>query len=150
MKSLPYFIALLLCFASFTASSQSDVSQDDSRLSETTFSVVEQMPEYPGCESVLDNTARKNCAYKNMIKYISDNLVYPSEAKAAKLEGTVVVSLIVDKEGAITKTQVVKGFDPACEAEALRVINEMPNWKPGMMRDRPVAVSMNLPIRFSL
>jgi len=76
--------------------------------------------------------------------------VYPAEAKAAKLEGEVMVSFVVSEEGEITKAQVVKGFDKACEAEALRVVKKMPKWTPGVQEGKEVAVSMSLPIRFSL
>ncbi|MFT4666753.1 MAG: protein TonB [Polaribacter sp.] len=146
MKVITYLVALLFCFNGYDANSQTD----DSRMDRATFTNVAQMPEYPGCEAILDPTARKNCAYKSMIQYLSDNIVYPTEAKAAKLEGSVVVSFIVSKEGEITKAQVVKGFDKACEAEALRVIQEMPKWVPGAQEGKEVAVSMNLPIRFTL
>lgn len=146
MKLITYLIVLLFCFSSFDANCQADNSRTD----RATFTTVEQMPEYPGCEGVLDPTARKKCAFNSMVQYLADNIVYPAEAKAAKLEGEVMVSFVVSKEGEITKAQVVKGFDKACDAEALRVIQEMQKWVPGLQEGKEVAVSMSLPIRFSL
>lgn len=108
------------------------------------------MPQYPGCEDIVDPSARYNCSMKAMVEYLSEHIVYPAEAKASKLEGTVIVSFVVTKEGAISKAMVAKGFDEACDAEALRVVNEMPNWVAGEHEGKVVNVQMNLPIRFRL
>ncbi|MFK7808399.1 MAG: energy transducer TonB [Saprospiraceae bacterium] len=144
MKSIQYLFVLLCCLLTTNAIAQ------ESRSERATYTNAEQMPEFPGCELITDATARKSCAYKAMIKHVGDHLNYPADAKSKKLEGTVVVQFVVDKEGKVTKSLVTKGFDKACEAEALRVVNEMPVWKPGVENGERVAVQMTLPIRFSL
>jgi periplasmic protein TonB len=145
MKFLPILFTLLTCLAFNQLEAQSN-----SRMDDATFTFVEQMPEFPGCESETDKTIRKDCAFNKLITYLSKNLHYPEAAKAAITEGTCIVSFVIDKNGSVTKVQLKEGFDTACDAEALRVIQQMPKWNPGVQDGQQVAVHMVLPIRFSL
>ena len=83
------------------------------------FDVVEQMPEYPG-------------GPKALMEFLNNNVQYPAEAEKAGIQGRVIATFVVEKDGSISNAKVVKSVDPLLDAEALRVIGAMPNWKPGM------------------
>lgn len=117
-----------------TTSSQ-EKSQSDSVY--TVFSVVEQMPEFPGGQTVL-------------MKYLADNLRYPIRAQENGIQGIVHVQFAVDEEGRIPFAKVMKSVDKDLDAEALRVVKSMPKWIPGMQRGKKVKVMMNLPVAFRL
>jgi len=85
-----------------------------------------------------------------MAKFISRNMKYPSVARRMNIQGTVYVSFIVGKTGEIMDATVIKGIDAACDAEAIRVINLMRDWSPGLQGGSPVKVRMVLPITFRL
>ena len=83
-------------------------------------------------------------------KYIVENLKYPEEAKKEGVEGKVFVQFVVDENGKVTEVIAVKGIGAGCDEEAVRVLNEAPNWNPGMVVDMPVKVRMILPITYKL
>ncbi len=103
------------------------------------FVLVEQMPKFPGGENA-------------MFKYISDNIVYPKSAQKSRIAGTVYIFFIIDKKGNVTSTEVRRGVKGGEElnAEALRVIKEMPQWEPGYQNGKPVSVQLTVPIKFTL
>ena len=101
------------------------------------FDVVEQMPEYPGGSMA-------------MLEYLSKSIQYPKEAEDAQKEGRVIATFVVNKDGSIRDARVVKSVDPALDAEALRVINGMPNWTPGRQSGQAVNVKYTIPISFRL
>ncbi|MBO4444171.1 MAG: TonB family protein [Bacteroidaceae bacterium] len=101
------------------------------------FNVVEEMPEFPG-------------GIEGLMKYLSQNIKYPKEAQDANKEGRVVVSFTVKKDGHCEDFEVVKSVDPSLDAEALRVLKEMPNWKPGKQRGKEVNVKFTIPVSFKL
>ena len=115
--------------------SQQADSQSDSV--QTVFTVVEQMPQFPGGETAL-------------MKYLADNLRYPIRAQENGIQGIVHVRFAVDEEGRIPFAKVMKSVDKDLDAEALRVVKSMPQWIPGMQRGRKVKVLMNLPVVFRL
>ncbi len=78
------------------------------------------------------------------------NIKYPESARKAGEEGRVFVSYVVEKDGRISNVSVLRGFDKDCDAEAVRVIKNMPNWEPGQQRGKAVRVQYNMPIVFSL
>lgn len=104
---------------------------------EAPFAYVEQMPSFPG-------------GLKAMYKFITDELDFPVMAKENRISGTVIVQFVVSKEGDIQNAKVVKEPGGGCGKEALRMINSMPRWKPGMHNGRAVAVTFTLPIKFVL
>ncbi len=104
---------------------------------ETIFSIVEESPEYPGGQQAM-----------NM--FISKNVVYPSVAVDAGIQGKVYVGFVVEKDGSIGEVKVVKGIGGGCDKEAIRVVRSMPKWKPGTQRGKPVRVRYILPIHFNL
>lgn len=109
----------------------------DTARSEKTYDVVETMPDYPG-------------GIGEMMKYISTNVKYPKEMAEQKIEGRVIISFVVKNNGEITDAKVTRSVHPQLDAEALRVINSMPNWTPGMQGGKPVNVKFVLPVSFKL
>lgn len=106
---------------------------------EDVFTVVEEMPKFPGGEM-------------QMMKYIQKNIIYPQKAKEAGLSGKCFTAFIVNKEGNISKVIIIKKV-PGCEEcdeEAIRLIKSMPTWDAGKQNGKPVSVFYNLPINFQL
>ena len=101
------------------------------------FDVVEEMPEYPGGISA-------------MMQYLSANVKYPEEAHKKGVQGRVIVTFVVGKDGSISDAKLMRRVDPLLDAEALRVTNSMPKWKPGRQNGKPVAVKYTIPVTFKL
>ena len=115
------------------------------------FKVVEEMPRFPGCEDAsLQIVERKNCADRKMLEFIYHNLRYPALARENGIEGTVVISYIVDTDGSLKDIKAVRGIGGGCEEEVVRIVNLMPRWIPGRQKGEDVAVQFNLPVRFKL
>jgi protein TonB len=83
-----------------------------------------------------------------LAKFLKDNVKYPEEAKAANKKGTVVVSFIVEKSGALTGLEVINGIGKGCDVEALRIVRKMPKWIPGLVGGKPVRALHKLSIAF--
>ena len=101
------------------------------------FDVVEEMPEYPGGISA-------------MMQYLSANVKYPEEAHKKGVQGRVIVTFVVGKDGSISDAKLMRSVDPLLDAEALRVTNSMPKWKPGRQNGEAVAVKYTIPVTFKL
>jgi len=127
---------LFICICFLLNAQEIKVAEKDS-IDEPVFMIVEDNPSYPGGENA-------------MIAYISNHIVYPQIEKTGGIQGMVIVSFIVEKDGSLSNIHILKGVSPALDEEAMRVIKSMPNWKPGKQRGKEVRVSINLPIRFSL
>jgi len=106
-------------------------------IEEEVFVIVEDMPEFPGGEQA-------------MVDFIYDNLNYPTVAQKNGIEGLVVVSFIVNKDGSLSDIEVRRDIGGGCGQEAERVIRSMPSWEPGKQRGKPVKVSYNMPVHFDL
>ena len=104
---------------------------------EDAFDVVEEMPEFPG-------------GPKALMDYLMENVKYPKTAFDADIQGRVIAQFVVDKEGSVRDAHVVKSVDPALDAEALRVINNMPKWRPGRQNGKVVNVKYTIPVNFNL
>lgn len=104
---------------------------------ETTFEIVETMPEFPG-------------GIEAFYKYIGNNMDYPSAARRMGIEGRVFVQFVIDKDGNVTEATAVRGIGAGCDEEAVRVLENAPKWNPGKQRGRAVKVRMIVPINFSL
>ena len=101
------------------------------------FDVVDEMPQFPGGASKL-------------FEFIAQNVKYPKEAENAGIQGRVIATFVVEKDGSISEAKVVKSVNPLLDAEALRVINAMPNWTPGKQRGEAVRVKYTVPVSFHL
>jgi periplasmic protein TonB len=121
---------------------------------EEIFKVVEEMPRFPGCENETTAEARKACADKKMLEFIYKNIKYPAIARENGVEGTAVITFVVEKDGTVADARVVRDIGAQCGTEALRVVNLMNEqnikWVPGKQRGRSVRVQFNLPVRFKL
>ena len=85
---------------------------------------------------------------EKMFEFIAYNLRWPDDD--ACIQGRVVVSFIVEKDGSLTDVKVIKSLDPAFDKEAVRVVKSMPKWEPGMWRGKPARVKYCIPIKFRL
>ena len=101
------------------------------------FEVVEEMPEFPG-------------GMQAMMEYLAKNIRYPAKAHEANVQGRVITQFTVGKDGAIRDAKVVRSVSPELDAEALRVISAMPNWKPGKQGGKAVACHFTVPVVFRL
>lgn len=101
------------------------------------YKIVSDMPEFPGGKDA-------------MFQYIFDHIRFSDEDREKGIDGLVVVNFIVDEEGEISNIKVLKSVSPSLDREATRVINNMPNWKPGKHQGKLVKVAMNVPVKFKL
>ncbi|PKP46325.1 MAG: energy transducer TonB [Bacteroidetes bacterium HGW-Bacteroidetes-12] len=104
---------------------------------EEIFTIVEDMPSFPGGDAAL-------------FKYLGENVSYPPAAKANGIAGKVYVNFTVAKDGSITDVKIIRGVHELLDKEAIRVVKSFPKWKPGKQRGKAVKVSYNLPITFVL
>ncbi|PWB03900.1 M56 family metallopeptidase [Duncaniella muris] len=104
---------------------------------ESVYSVVQKKPEFPGGDAAV-------------LQYISDNIHYPKEARDKKIQGRVVVRFVINKDGSVGETSVLRSADPLLDKEAMRVVSTLPAFKPGEVDGKPVSVYYVLPIGFSL
>ena len=114
------------------------------------FKIVEDMPRFPGCEEVANRNERKKCSQEKMLKYVYENMKYPTEAKNKSLEGKVIVQFVVNTDGSIGNVKIIRDIGAGCGTEAVRVVKSMPKWIPGKQRGQAVKVQYNLPINFKL
>jgi protein TonB len=101
------------------------------------FTIVEQMPEFPGGEEKL-------------FEYLGKNIKYPSMARENGITGTVYVTFVVEGNGEISDVKKLRGIGGGCDEEAMRVVKAMPSWKAGKQNGKSVRVQYNLPIKFTL
>lgn len=113
------------------------VEEEEEEASQPIFTVVEQMPEFPG-------------GMQELLKYLAKAIRYPVIAQENGVQGRVVCSFVVNRDGSIVDAEVLRGVDPSLDQEALRVISTMPKWKPGMQRGKPVRVKYTVPVTFRL
>jgi protein TonB len=104
---------------------------------EKVFTVVEEMPTFPGGEEQL-------------FKYLRNNIKFPAVARENGIQGRVFVTFVVDKDGKVKDAKILRGIGGGCDEEALRVIRNMPDWKAGKQNGRAVSVQYNLPVNFTL
>ena len=99
------------------------------------YDVVDEMPQFPGGPSAL-------------FEFLSKNIQYPKEAEDANLQGRVIVTFVVEKDGSVSNAKVVRPIDPLLDAEALRVVNSMPKWIPGKQNGEAFRVKYTIPVTF--
>ena len=104
---------------------------------EEVFLVVEEQPEFPG-------------GMAKLMKYFSDNVRYPVVAAENGIQGRVICQFTVWRDGSIRDIVVVRGVDKALDREAVRLIENMPNWKPGKQRGKEVSCKFTVPVSFRL
>jgi len=107
------------------------------KINNTVFLVVDEMPRFPGGETEL-------------MKFIAINMKYPEQAKADKAQGEVMVNFVVKSNGKIENPKIIKKVHPALDAEAIRIVNTLPDWKPGKQDGKTVDVSYTVQVKFNL
>lgn len=146
MKKIPLLLAVLFLYA--CGSEDLAVQPDGTELQVADiiteagedpdlFMIVEDMPSFPG----------GNEAY---VEFLGRNIKYPKKARDLGIEGKVYVTFIVNKDGALTDFQIIRGIGAGCDEEALRVLTNSPNWIPGKQRGRTVKTKMQAAITFKL
>lgn len=127
-------VAFTLLFTVNATASASNHYNELQTVQGKVYDTCEQMPSFNG----------------KLSEWLGNNIKYPEEAAKKKIEGRVIVQFVVDKKGKTCKPKVVRSIHPALDAEAIRVINAMPNWKPGTIKGKPVSVKYTIPISFKL
>ena len=130
MKKVIVLFALAV-FCSISIVAQTEVEDD------AIFVVVENNPEFPGGSDSL-------------YAYIARNIKYPEAAKKEKIEGRVFVTFVIEKDGRVSNAKILRDIGGGCGEEAIRVVKNMPKWKPGTQRGNPVRFQFNLPVSFML
>lgn len=101
------------------------------------YQVVEKMPEFPGGK-------------QRLLNWVMKNIQYPAEARRKGVQGRVVITFVINKNGKAVEPVIVQSVDPLLDKEAIRLINSMPKWKPGEEKGEPVRVKFTMPINFRL
>ncbi|MDR3610067.1 MAG: M56 family metallopeptidase [Ignavibacteriaceae bacterium] len=135
--SLPLMALLVMSIGVVNGSlsfTSGQIKQDDKS---KVFTYVEQMPEFPGGDEAL-------------YAFITNNIVYPDDAKRAGVEGKVYVQFVVNKDGSVTDVKVQNRIGAGCDEEAVRVVKLMSKWVPGKHKGEVVKVRLAMPIMFAL
>jgi protein TonB len=122
---------------SFESAKDSLEISEDIEISDETYTIVESMPEYPGGQA-------------EMFKFISENTIFPTIAKENGISGTSFLTFVIEKDGSLSGLRVLLSDYTLFGLEGMRVLRLMPDWNPGIQRDKAVKVQFNLPYRFIL
>ena len=101
------------------------------------FQIVEEMPQFPGGDAKL-------------LEYVATHIKYPQIARETGIQGRVFVGFVVEPDGSVSNVKLLRGIGGGCDEEAMRVIKNMPKWKPGKQRGKAVRVSYQIPVMFRL
>ncbi len=120
-------------------------------LPDTVYTQADEMPYFHGCQVfAADPEQHRRCSDERLVAYIARHLSYPEKAREQQVEGTVYVQFIVDETGAVVQPRLLMDIGAGCGEAALALVRQMPRWEPAKLGGKPVAVKMNLPIRFQL
>lgn len=133
-KSLSLFAALIMIFA-FSLNVNAQEKKSDN--SDVVFTVVENEAEFPG-------------GVEAMNRFMAENIKYPTLAKQKNIEGKVIISFIVEKNGTLSDIRTIKDIGEGCGDEGVRIVKLMPKWKPAKQKGQPVRQQFLLPISFVL
>ena len=131
------FIMSMACGAVVAQSEVGTQTEARTAADDEVFVVVEDEPEFPGGTEAL-------------YQYLASNIKYPAEAKAEHVQGLVMVSFVIEKDGSVSGIKVLRDIGGGCGEEAVRVVRQMPRWKPGRTQGKRVRTQFNLPINFTL
>jgi len=146
-----FFLLFFITILSQIVFAQEEITPEEEKV----FSVVEEMPRFPGCEDIiLSKEERKKCAEDNMLRFIYHHIRYPDSARINGTEGRAIIQFNVSEKGMVDNATLVRDIGHGCGEEALRVVNLMKEeniiWKPGIQEGKPVKVKFTLPIAFKL
>ncbi len=138
MRTFFFLLFNLLLVGSFTClEAQNQSVESTSGKDSPVFTVVEEMPEFPGGDEAR-------------LKFLADNIEYPKIAKESGIQGTVYATFVIDTNGRITDAKILRGIGGGCDEEMLRVLSLMPTWKAGKQAGKKVRVQFTMPMRFTL
>jgi TonB family protein len=131
------------------------VNSPDSVKVDEIFKVVQVMPRFPGCENeAMSDVDKKACADQKLLEYLYSNLKYPDLARKNGIEGRVYIQFVIEKDGSISESRIVRDIGSGAGQSALDVVNEMnqlpQKWTPGKQRGEAVRVLYTLPVTFKL
>ena len=101
------------------------------------YTAVETMAEFPG-------------GMEELLQYLKTTITYPESAIKEHVQGRVIVKFVIEEDGTVADAEIIKGVSPGLDAEALRVVNNMPRWIPAKVKGKAVASNFTLPVNFSL
>ena len=130
-------LVLVFGFTMCTEKKKAEVAEPEVEELSKVYDVVETMPEFPG-------------GVEAMFAWVNNSIKYPAMAKDLGLEGEVICTFIVEKDGSIDSINVVAPVDSLLDKEAVRVISSMPKWTPGMQGEDTMRVRYAMPIPFRL
>lgn len=117
------------CYKKVTSEKRSEIKAINDSLIEP--------PEFPGGD-------------EGRITYLMKNIIYPKKARENGIQGTVYVTFVIDTDGSISEVNILKGIGGGCDEEVIRLIREMPQWRPGTENEIPVRIQYNMPVKFTL
>lgn len=134
-----YLFIIPVCIIALSLNATNIINKDNNvpATKDEPYTTVEEMPRFPGGD-------------RGMMEYIASNLKYPEVAVKNQTEGRAVVRFVVSETGNVTDVSMVRNLSPECDAEAMRVVREMPKWTPGKQGGKAVAVYYTLPIEYKL
>ena len=133
MKKLLLMSLMTLFGLTMVSAQKTVVAQKNQQV----FDVVEQMPSFPGGMAAL-------------MAYLQKSIKYPPVAEENGIQGRVVCTFVVERDGSVTDVRVAKSVDPSLDKEAVRVVSAMPKWIPGRQNGQSVRVKYTLPVTFRL
>jgi TonB-dependent SusC/RagA subfamily outer membrane receptor len=135
-------------------SNKNTLNHLESATSEEIFNEVEEMPRFPGCENITNNSERDICAQNKLLEYVFNNLKYPKDAREKGIEGKCIAEFMIDKKGIITDIKLIKDIGSGCGEELIRVIKSMnqmkERWIPARQNGKIVNVKYTLPVKFAI
>lgn len=126
------------------------VPKPDDPESKKVWTITEVMPCLLECDSILKEEDRKVCTQKTILNFIHKNLKYPPLAREEGIEGTVIISFVIDKKGDIRDFEILRDIGAGCGEAALKSIKMLPKWRPGRQNQKAVNVKYVFPIKFKL
>jgi periplasmic protein TonB len=149
MKNIILFITLLIFGNCGFAQIQTHITPPDTSEPEV-FNIVEKMPAWYSCEKNENEEERYKCTSYAMQTFLAKNIIYPTKARDNGITGTVYVTFIINEDGKVINAKILRGISDQLDEEALRVINKMPTWQPGVQKGNPVSVQFNVPVKFTI
>lgn len=139
MKKFVSILALLLCLISVQGQNQQPEVQPSTKTEqhgeERVYDAAEEMPSFPGGMGALK-------------QYLSEKIKYPKDAEEKGIQGRVLCTFVVKRDGSITDVKVYRSVAPSLDAEAVRVIQAMPRWIPGKQDGKPCRVKFMINVNF--
>ena len=135
MKKILFIALLSFGFMANAMAQHFDEGEEVIEQSDKVFEVVDEMPSFPGGQSAL-------------FDFMAKNIKYPKGAEDYGIQGRVILTFIVKKDGSLSDVRVAKSVDPALDKEAVRLVKSMPKWNPGIHKGKYVNVKFTLPVTF--